>query len=51
MEFFTIKMHHDGQLAYLSEKAYVKGIVEHLDNCDINKWGSFDVEEIVQKAR
>ncbi|KAH7861243.1 hypothetical protein Vadar_023663 [Vaccinium darrowii] len=45
---FTIEVHHGGYFD-CNPPRYVNGLVNHVDDCDSDRWSKFEAEDIVQR--
>ncbi|KAH7847773.1 hypothetical protein Vadar_030118 [Vaccinium darrowii] len=47
-ELFTVEIHHQGHFVE-NPVRYVEGFVNHVDDCDPEKWSKLEVEDIVER--
>ncbi|KAH7858261.1 hypothetical protein Vadar_021817 [Vaccinium darrowii] len=45
---FTVEVHHGGYFV-CNPTRHVNGLVNHLDDCDSDRWSKFEAEDIVQR--
>ena len=46
---FTTRLHYSGQMVEFNGKHYVGGKVQHIENCDLDKWSKLEVDDILHK--